>query len=127
MSGGEHVAYMENRQEKGIAARYVRKDSKRQYLATYLNIRRMHEGYELQCKVNGNEAVKEPVYRRVFNEEFNLSFDVPKKAQCSYCNRYYNTKTDDRLTPEMKVEYEKHQRRKVIAREQKEKTEHFPR
>jgi len=61
------------------------------------------------------------MYRRVFNEEFNLSFHVPKKDQCNLCTKYYTADHDGVLTEKMKDEFNLHQQRKIRAREEKAK------
>ena len=100
-------------------AHYVRKSSNRMYLATNLNIKRMYEEYVSKCKERGTDAVNEPIYRHVFNEEYNLSFHVPKKDQCQVCNKFDHAKADGTLDEKTKDEYTIHQKRKVVAREQK--------
>ena len=61
------------------------------------------------------------MYRRIFNEDFNLSFHVPKKDQCNLCSMYYFAEQDGTLTEKMKDEFNMHQGRKVRAREEKAK------
>ena len=65
--------------------------------------------------------VSHAVYRKLFNEEYNFSFHVPKKDQCALCINYYRNKDQDTLAMEMKDEYEKHQSRKIKARGEKKK------
>ena len=59
------------------------------------------------------------MYRKVFNEEFNLSFHVPKKDQCNLCTQYHTAEDDGTLTEDLKQKYNQHQERKVIARQEK--------
>ncbi len=80
-----------------VESHYIRKSTNRQYLATDLNIKRMYEAYACKCKEAGTEAVNEPIYRRIFNEEYNMSFHVPKKDQCTLCNKYHSAKSDGTL------------------------------
>lgn len=110
-----------------VESHYLRKSSQRMYLAPDLNIRRMHEQYVRKCQENGTEAVNEPVYRRIFNEEYNISFHVPKKDQCNFCNKHDSAKADGTLDDKSKEEYKMHQQRKVVAREQKFKDSNIAR
>lgn len=65
--------------------------------------------------------MSQSVYRKVFNEEYNFSFHVPKKDQCGLCISYHQAKDEGNLTPVLKEEYENHQERKVKAREEKKR------
>ena len=84
---------------------------------------RMYQLYVEQCKgkIPEKEVVSHAVYRKLFNEEYNFSFHIPKKDQCALCINYYRNKDQNTLTMEMKDEYEKHQSRKIKAREEKKK------
>ena len=46
----------------------------RQYLSPDLSITKMHVLYVDVCSTQGKHAVSEWVYRKIFNETFNLSF-----------------------------------------------------
>ena len=69
---------------------------------------------------NFQELVSKAVYRRTFNEEFNYSFHVPKKDQSNTCTKYNQLLVEGKMTEEIKTEYEKHQARKVRARQEKD-------
>ena len=62
--------------------------TKRQYLASNLNITKM---YEFFVKENPNTEIQEHYYRKVLNENFNLGFHQPEKDQCDVCLEYRNT------------------------------------
>ena len=81
----------------------------------------MYEQYVVKCEENGQKHVNEPIYRRVFNEEYNVSFHVPKKDQCQLCNEYNTAKADGTLDDTLKDTYKNHQENKQIARQQKSK------
>ena len=40
--------------------------------------------YELNCKRDGITADKLCIYRKVFNENFNIDFQKPKKDKCDW-------------------------------------------
>lgn len=79
----------------------------------------MYEHYQQKCEASKCEPVKLSMYRRVFNEEFNISFHVPKKDQCNVCTQYHNAENEGSLTEDAKQNYIQHQERKNIAREEK--------
>ena len=103
-----------------VEGHYIRKDSNRQFLGPELNISRMYDLYKETCIQDSYEPVSKAVYRRTFNEEFNYSFHVPKKDQCNICTRYNQSISEGSVTDEMRTEYEKHQNRKVRARQEKD-------
>lgn len=106
-----------------VEGHYTRKESNRTYLGADLNIARMYQLYldNYKDKLPEQDLVSQAVYRKVFNEEYNFSFHIPKKDQCSLCVRYYRDKDNGSLSPEMKEDFEQHQQRKVRAREEKKK------
>lgn len=87
-----------------VDGHYTRKDSNRKYLVADLNITRMHQLYLEQCKgeIPEKDIVSQSVYRKVFNEEYNFSFHVPKKDQCGLCISYQQAKDDGNITPVLK-------------------------
>ena len=74
-----------------VQSHYCRKDSQRQYLDSKLTINKMYDLYVENCRNVFSENYKPVsacVYRRIFNEEFNLSFYKPKKDQCGECSKF---------------------------------------
>jgi len=71
---------------------YSQKDNrKRKYLSENLSISRMYdlylEKYEPQVsETAAKPQVKEWLYRKIFNEEFNLSFGYPRSDTCEKCD-----------------------------------------
>ncbi|XP_062577208.1 uncharacterized protein LOC134239069 [Saccostrea cucullata] len=106
-----------------LEGHYTRKDSNRKYLGQDLNITKMYELYLQLHKGNlrEDELVSQPIYRRIFNEEYNFSFHIPKKDQCSLCVNYHKSVSSNTTTEKEKENFEKHQERKKRAREEKQK------
>ena len=104
-----------------IEAHYTRKDSNRKFLGPELNIRKMYEEYSDERDKNGEPKVTHSLYRKIFNEEYNYSFHVPKKDQCNLCTKYNRSVADGSITQELTEQYEKHQARKETARKEKER------
>ena len=72
---------------------YSRTDNKKKrYLPENLSIARMHQMYvskfEPGVRESGSQPqVKEWLYRKIFNEEFNLSFGYPRSDTCETCDQ----------------------------------------
>lgn len=106
-----------------MESHYCRKSTKREYLDPQLSINKMYELYVEHCKQKAEETkIEEPVvsqitYRRIFCQNYNLSFFKPKKDQCIMCNNY----SDKQLRDEnMKTEFEAHLKRRDEANSAKE-------
>ena len=70
---------------------YQTDNRKRRYLSENLSISRMYllylEKHEPQVKDSGDKPqVKEWLYRKIFNEEYNLSFGYPRSDTCETCD-----------------------------------------
>jgi hypothetical protein len=70
-----------------VDGHYTRKDSNRKYLGADLNITRiyMYQLYLEQCKgeIPEKDIVSQSVYRKVFNEEYNLTNCSNLASACS--------------------------------------------
>lgn len=89
-----------------MESHYTRKDTKRLYLNQNLSIRKMHELYIEAFDDEAHQPVKESFYRKIFCEEYNLSFFSPKKDQCSKCVKYENL--TGQAKEDFKAEYDAH-------------------
>ena len=76
----------------------------------------MYDLYQEKCQLDGEEPASNLIYRKVFNEEYNFSFHLPKKDQCNLCNKYHQAVREGKETAVRKEEYETHQARKVRSR-----------
>ena len=109
-----------------VDAHYTRKDTRRKFLGQDLNIKKMYDEYVKICKESDPQAipVSTHVYRNIFNTEYNYSFHIPKKDQCDLCFTYRRETNDGKNpdnNPSLKEKYDCHQKRKVRAREEKQK------
>ena len=57
-------------------------------------------------------------YRRIFNEEHNISFHIPIKDQCDQCAAYRHVNPEEKEN--LKKLYEKHIHNKELAKQNKE-------
>ena len=103
-----------------VESHYTRKDSQRQYLQPGLTVKKMHDLYVQQCKEEGRQPVSAKKYRQVFNTEYNLSFHVPKKDQCSMCAAFAMKRVKELALKDDKKAFEEHQERKKRARLEKD-------
>ena len=103
---------------KTVESHYCRKDSNKFYLPAELNVCKMHNMYQQICRAEFIEPVSLPIYRRIFDYEFNLSFHKPMKDQCDNCVAYKNA--DQAEKERLKEKHERHIKNKQMARESKE-------
>jgi len=99
-----------------MESHYCRATSKRKYLDSTLSISKMYELYIQDCKEKRLDhkyfvscTVSEK-YRKIFCEEYNLSFYKPKKDQCFLCEKFKNS--DKPHEQQILMEYENHIRRR---------------
>ena len=50
----------------------------------------MYELYLKECSKHGQQPVKQPLYRLVFDNQYNLGFHKPKKDNCDQCTSFRN-------------------------------------
>ncbi|CAH1107460.1 unnamed protein product [Psylliodes chrysocephalus] len=100
-----------------MASHYCRRDTKRQYLASDLNISVIYCLYcSNYCLQNNVPSVKYNVFRSVFNSyDPPLSFYKPKKDQCVTCNVY--TSATDKT--ELQSQWEAHKAKEKSGMEMK--------
>ncbi|KAL4705692.1 hypothetical protein ACJJTC_018765 [Scirpophaga incertulas] len=102
-----------------MESHYTRRDTNKKYLAADLNIRKMYTLYKQLCQKENIEAVNELTYRRVFATEYNLSFFVPKKDQCTICTNYESADKEKKAL--FQKVYTEHIQRKNKCNAEKEK------
>lgn len=100
---------------------YTRKDSNRRFLGSDLSINKMYYLYKEVCAAKGETPVSKGIHRKEFCNNYNYSFHVPKKDQCSKCNKYNQAKLENTLSTEDEETFQLHQQNKVLAREEKRK------
>lgn len=106
-----------------VEGHYTRKSPNRKYLGAELNVPKMYQLYleNYKATVPEDKLASITIYRKVFNEEYNFSFHVPKKDQCSICVSYNRGTADGSITEEEKKKYYQHQQMKMRARGEKER------
>ena len=71
------------------------------------------------CVEKGCNPVSISTYRRIFDNEYNFSFQKPKKDQCNLCVAYVNG--DEEYKSKMQMYYDNHKLNKDLVRENKDK------
>lgn len=80
-------------------------------------IAQLHRDYKTLCNSEGRPSVNYHMYADIFNTEFNISFFVPKKDQCSLCFQF--NATNGQTKEALRAEYEKHLKEKALSRTEK--------
>jgi len=77
-----------------VASHYRRSNTQKEYIDGSLNISRMYRLFAekrvsaIEDHDHYNEPVKKNTYSRIFNEEFNIAFNVPKSDRCDICEAF---------------------------------------
>ncbi|CAG9773465.1 unnamed protein product [Ceutorhynchus assimilis] len=102
-----------------VESHYTRKSSKRQYLDPSLDIIKMHELFVQMCKDKNLPTVSSITYRRIFCQNYNKSFFVPKKDQCMTCSEYTNASLAEKQ--DLEENFRSHLERKEASQLEKNK------
>nr|CAH7763454.1 unnamed protein product [Callosobruchus chinensis] len=78
-----------------MESHYTRKSSRRKYLDSKLSIAKMSSLYKELCENENRKPVSLITYRRIFCNNYNLSFYKPKKDQCQMCVKF-NAATEEK-------------------------------
>ena len=98
-----------------IESQYCRATSSRKYLDSTLSVEKM---YNMFCdNFQDTPPVKLSAYRNIFNQEFNLSFHVPKKDMCDYCEEL---RCNSAPSDEDMKRYENHQAFKIASKTERD-------
>ncbi|CAH1231300.1 unnamed protein product [Diabrotica balteata] len=90
-----------------VPSHYCRHDSTRVYLShEHKNITNLYRTYKKQSEENGTDFVSERVYRRIFTEEFNIGFHIPKKDKCLKCLKFEQENISDPIKAKEKSDHE---------------------
>lgn len=102
-----------------VESHYNRAASTRLYLDGSLSVARMFILYKEWQELNNytDKATSLRQYRDIVNAHFNLSFHVPKKDACDQCHSFKQTENP---SDQLKEEYARHQKCKVLSRTMKE-------
>lgn len=87
---------------------YSRSHTQKKYLSPDLSIAKMHRLYMDYCKERTVKPRNESLYRKIFVEEFNVSFHKPKNDTCAKCDKFaMQLKCCENETQRIAIEEEK--------------------
>ena len=95
---------------------YSRERTSKKYLSPDLSITLMYQLYCEYCKKNNIKHEKESQYRKIFNEEFNLSFHAPANDTCAKCDQF-NLRLRSFENKKLSLEEEETKKKVYIERE----------
>ncbi|CAG9839576.1 unnamed protein product [Diabrotica balteata] len=67
---------------------YSRERTSKKYLSPDLSVAEIYRLYCKYCRNNNINHEKESMYRKIFNEDFNLSFHSPANDTCAKCDQF---------------------------------------
>ncbi|KAK3914271.1 Ribosomal RNA large subunit methyltransferase H [Frankliniella fusca] len=80
-----------------IESHYTRSKTKREYLENGLSIEELYRRYLIWVAEKNLPVVASArQYRKIFNEEFNIGFFMPKSDQCALCSRWKHATTEEK-------------------------------
>lgn len=90
---GKHVAVNKTpevirQQIQEHISKYPAYQSCKKYLGSHLNISKMYSLYTDECKEKGVPFAKKWLFQKIFNEDFNLSFNLPDNDTCDLCDKH---------------------------------------
>ncbi|XP_069362188.1 uncharacterized protein [Maniola hyperantus] len=101
---------------------YSRSHTQKKYLNGDLSIALMYRLYVTHCNENGQTPVKESYYRKVFVEEFNLTFKKPKNDTCGKCDKFkLQLEVEPNLEKKQEIEAERYEHEKLYESSYAEK------
>ncbi|CAG4912168.1 unnamed protein product [Colias eurytheme] len=102
-----------------IESHYLCKQTTREFVDGGKTLTDIYTDYKEDCIKHGLPyATATLPYRKVFNNDFNISFFVPKKDQCEQCTIYQLAEGPQKEV--LKEDYERHLAEKEKSREEKD-------
>lgn len=111
-----------------VESHYSRAHSEKTYLNPDLSISQMYRLYVSYCKDLEIVALKEAIYRKIFVEEFNMSFKKPNNDTCQQCDKYemiMKSTTDEETREFAKIDKIKHLEMAEESYEEKKKDKYL--
>lgn len=107
-----------------MESHYCRSESKMEYIEGGKTVRDLHRDYVELCEEVKKPHVNYLMYYKIFKEEFNISFFVPKKDACDYCEGFRNCTEEEKQN--LLEDYNKHIQEKDLARIEKSTDKESP-
>ena len=94
-----------------VQSHYCRSSTQKEYLEPGLSVAIMYDMYVEKCNENQKTTVKQSMYRKIFNKEFNILFHKPRKDRCDHCERMHTANANNDETSnsnELIIKYNNH-------------------
>lgn len=106
-----------------IESHYTRAKTSRQFIDGSRSLAQIHRDYVASCTEKHKPSASYTIFTRTFNEDFNISFFVPKKDLCETCVAYQNCEQGKGVEEEnpLQEKYDTHLVEKKLSREEKQR------
>ena len=101
-----------------IESHYLRAQTTREYIDSSKNLADLHRDYKDDREKQQLPFANSVMFNRIFNGEYNISFFVPKKDQCDFCETFKNA--DNEAKQKLLASYNAHINEKKLSRLEKE-------
>ncbi|XP_050312713.1 uncharacterized protein LOC126747852 [Anthonomus grandis grandis] len=101
-----------------IDSHYCRSRTTKEYIEGGKSLMDIHRDYVSLSKEKNQDFGNYQLYSKIFNEEYNIAFHLPKKDQCELCIKYQNA-TDEEMK-KLEEKYNQHIQEKELSRLEKE-------
>jgi hypothetical protein len=102
-----------------IESHYLRAQTTREFIESGKNLSDLYRDYKEERENEGKKYANQVMFNRIFNTDFNISFFIPKKDQCDFCERMKNC-VDDEKKKEIEERYNAHLQEKELSRQEKD-------
>lgn len=103
-----------------IPSHYCRSSTTKEYLEPDFSLEKMYDMYVEKCHENHLNPLKKCMYRKIFKEEFNIGFHVPKKDRCDLCEEFKKAKTVHTVDDKLKQKYYTHEADKTHTKTERD-------
>lgn len=91
-----------------VPSHYCRQDSSKVYLSQeFKNMSNLYNLYKKHYVEQGIDVVSERIFRKIFQENFNIGFHVPKKDKCLKCLQFEKNDNPEKQKEKQDHEIEK--------------------
>ncbi|XP_045778740.1 uncharacterized protein LOC123876489 [Maniola jurtina] len=100
-----------------IESHYLRQQTSREFIDGGKNLMDLYRDYKKMCEDEGKPAGEQHTYRKIFKQDYNISFFIPKKDMCEFCAAFENM--DVLKKEENELKYLEHHTEKEFSRVEK--------
>lgn len=101
-----------------IESHYLRAQTTREYIDSSKNLADLYRDYKEDRERQQLPFANSVMFNRIFNGEYNISFFIPKKDQCDFCESFKNA--DNEAKQKLLESYNAHINEKKLSRLEKE-------